>query len=288
VTSPTCQAWKRGLLARRLSFALFLVATISATRAQDRAENRSPDLRRPTNGGTSSSGTPTPDRTDGQPPRDNAPDELLAALDQPLDATERTTLEKLTRELGARSIRARELAAAEIRERLGARAAGPLLELSRHERDPERRFRERALVASLIQLRYAAAAHDCGWLGVRWIMSRTDDRFFSVHVVEPLRGEPAALGGIQAEDEIVLWNGTPLEGQDDFIDRVQTAAPRSTVVLTIERPASPTTFRKLVVTVVMGRRPDAPNGAELAWFHRDLATRKLAHWLGVWMLKRRD
>jgi hypothetical protein len=211
----------------------------------------------------------------------------LAALSRPLSPDERDALLDLAEALGSSRLAARTDAAAAIRARFGARAAGPLLELSQRDLDPERRFRERALVASLVHGAYTAKAHDCGWLGVRWQMSRTEEKCFTVHVVDPVPGDPAALSGLQKDDEIVLWNGEAIDGPDDFIDRVQTAVPGSTVPLSVERARSGRTER-IVIPVVMGKREEPQKGNELAWFHRDLATRQLARWLAAWQKARRD
>lgn len=259
-------------------------------------ENRSVGLSPGTSGGPArrdpvATTAPRP-RTDGQDPElpaRSASEDSLAALEHPLSLEEKSALEALARGLSGLSLHSRERAATAIRERFGARAAGALLELSQRERDPERRFRERALVASLVLVPYAAHAHDCGWLGVRWTMSRTADRSFTVHIVEPLRGEPAALGGVRADDEILSWDGTALDGQDDFVDRVQVAAPDSTVTLVVERKVPVTIAgkatderRQVPLKIVMGRRAESARSADLDWYHRDLAARHATRWLEAW------
>lgn len=233
--------------------------------------------------------SPGETRTDGAPPGEAPPprDDALAALADPLPPGEVAALGSLARALGEGTLRERAAAATEIRRRFGGRAAGPLLELSRREKDPERRFRELALVVSLVQVPSSEHAHDCGWLGVRWTTGRTRDRAFGVHVVEPLRGEPASRGGLKAEDEIVSWDGSPLGRSDDFVDRVQTAAPGSVVVLGVERRTSANERVQVDLRVTMGRRAEAQNSVELEWYHRDIGARALRRWLEEWKKQRK-
>lgn len=193
-----------------------------------------------------------------------------------LSPDERAHVLALTKGLGGRTVAEREAAAQAIRERFGIRAVPALLEVARTDLDPERRFRARALVCSVAFVRFLEASPNCGWLGVKWNAGAVENHFFAAHVVEALPGNPAARGGIRARDEIVKWNGEALEGPQDFIDRVQSSAPDSTVKLTVVRGGA-----EHVLHVVMGTRVDEKGRPDVPYpnFKRDMAWRRFSRWI---------
>jgi hypothetical protein len=218
-------------------------------------------------------------RREHQPPVADPFDALRA----PLAPDELSELAALAHELGAPLVAARERAALEIKTRFGARAAGPLLDLCNRDLDVERRFRERALFGALVFDYLLTHAPRCGWLGVRWQGSSTEKHAFAAHVVEAVAGEPAARSGLLSSDDIVAWNGEPLESQVDFIDRVQMQAPGTVAALTVERDGHET-----IVRVTMGTRLDTAHVPELPYptFERDVAQRRLADWVAAWRTRR--
>jgi hypothetical protein len=205
-----------------------------------------------------------------------SPDDPIEALGDPLSAADADELRTLALELGAQGLTARDAAATKIHDRFGARAAPLLYLLATRDLDPERRFRERALVSSLVFGYYLTRAPDCGWLGVRWASGGTQNHYFSAHVVESIPGQPAYDGGVRTNDEVVAWNGDVLDDQLDFIDHVQAQAPGSTADLTVDRAGV-----EVHLAVVMGTRRDGNGKVELPYptFKRDMATRKLRAWL---------
>lgn len=225
---------------------------------------------------TDESPTPPPATQPATP----AVDDPWEALSLPLTATERDELCRLAGRLSAATIEQREKATRDIKSRFGARAAGPLLEISERDLDVERRFRERALAQALVFDRFLANAPNCGWLGIRWTGTGTDKHYFAAHVVEAVAGEPAARGGLQTNDEIVAWNGVELQDQMDFIDHVQMQPPGTLAAITVERAG-----REVVVHVTMGTRTDSTTHVpEMPYptFQRDAAQRQVSRWLEAW------
>lgn len=208
----------------------------------------------------------------------------VEALAQPLTADEQDELRALAERLGAPRVEARDRATKAIRARFGARAAGPLLALADRDLDCERRFRERALVQTLVFDHYLDHAPNCGWLGIRWTATATEKHYFAAHVVEAVGNEPASRGGILPNDDIVEWNGVPLENQLDFIDHVQSQAPGTVAKLLVERNG-----QEVLVHVTMGTRTDSlTHMPEQPYptFQRDMAHRRVALWLEAWRNKK--
>ncbi len=235
--------------------------------------------------GPSSAETPRVEAQKQSPARPLPPvNDPWEALSQPLTADETEELASLAVRLGAPTVEARDRAARAIKARFGARAAGPLLQLAERDLDCERRFRERALVQTLVFDHFLDNAPNCGWLGIRWTGSSTEKHYFAAHVVEAVGNEPAARGGIKANDDIVSWNGTPIENQLDFIDRVQSQAPGTVAELVVERDG-----QEVRIHVTMGTRTDSVTHLpELPYptFQRDMAHRQVARWLDAWKKRR--
>lgn len=201
----------------------------------------------------------------------------MTALDDPLSAAEEVKLKALALKLGMGNTERRAAVSGQITQRFGMRAALPLTALSGRDLDPERRFRERSLASSLVFGYYLDHAPDCGWLGIRWYVSGTSTRFFSAHVVEAIPGEPAYEHGIRVNDEIVEWNGEPLDNHDDFEDHLQAQEPGSTAEITVERMGV-----DIKIKVVMGTRHDLDTGAieyPYPHFRRDMAIRRFGLWI---------
>ena len=263
---------------RALTVASLLLAALASAGAQDRDKL-----------GSIASGPP-PVEPESRASRESAKPaappvaDPFEALNAPLAPDEKDELRVLAEQLGAPAVSARERAAKAIKARFGARAAGALLELATRDLDCERRFRERALVSSLVFEHFLDHAPNCGWLGIRWQGSSTERHYFSAHVVEAVTGEPAARGGILSNDDIVQWNGDTLENQMDFIDHVQSQAPGTLADLVVERGG-----KDVHVRVTMGTRVDSVTHLpELPYptFQRDMAQRQLSRWLEAWRKRR--